>query len=99
MVEGILRLLRSSYVVPVNIGNPSEMSLRAMAEKVIALCGGANRIVSRPLPPDDPKVRRPDISLARRVLDGWEPKVDLKEGLAKTHAYFESELARIAKAS
>jgi dTDP-glucose 4,6-dehydratase len=70
-VEGILRLLRSSYVGPVNIGNPNELSLRQMAEKVVALCGGKSRIVSRPLPPDDPKVRRPDITLAQRVLDGW----------------------------
>jgi dTDP-glucose 4,6-dehydratase len=99
MVEGIWRLLRSSYVGPVNIGNPSELSLRAMAEKVVALCGGASRIVSRPLPPDDPKVRRPDISLARRVLDGWEPQVKVEEGLARTHAYFVSELARFANDS
>jgi len=95
-VEGLLRLLRSSYVGPVNIGNPNEMSLRAMAEKVVALCGGKSRIVSRPLPPDDPKVRRPDISLARRVLGGWEPAVPVEEGLARTHAYFASELARLA---
>ena len=93
MVEGILRLLRSSYVGPVNIGNPNELSLREMAEKVVALCGGKSRIVSRPLPPDDPKVRRPDISLARRVLDGWHPQVKVEEGLARTHAYFVSELA------
>ena len=96
MVEGILRLLRSSYVGPVNLGNPNELSLREMAEKVVALCGGTSRIVSRPLPPDDPKVRRPDISLARRVLDGWEPQVKVEEGLARTHAYFASELARLA---
>jgi len=97
MVEGILRLLRSSYVGPVNIGNPNELSLREMAEKVVALCGGTSKIVWRPLPPDDPKVRRPDITLARRVLDGWEPKVKVEEGLARTHAYFESELARLSK--
>jgi dTDP-glucose 4,6-dehydratase len=93
MVEGILRLLRSSHVGPVNIGNPNELSLRAMAEKVVALCGGRSRIVSRPLPPDDPKVRRPDIRLAQRVLDGWHPQVKVEEGLARTHAYFVSELA------
>ncbi len=97
-VEGILRLLRSSYVGPVNIGNPNELSLRAMAEKVVALCGGTSRIVHRPLPPDDPKVRRPDITLARRVLDGWEPQVKVEEGLARTHAYFVSELAALSKA-
>jgi dTDP-glucose 4,6-dehydratase len=92
-VEGILRLLRSNYVGPVNIGNPNELSLRQMAEKVVALCGGKSRIVSRPLPPDDPKVRRPDISLAQRVLDGWHPRISVEEGLARTHAYFVSELA------
>ena len=92
-VEGILRLLRSSYVGPVNIGNPNELSLRQMAEKVVALCGGKSKIVSRPLPPDDPKVRRPDITLAQRVLDGWQPRVSVEEGLARTHAYFVSELA------
>jgi dTDP-glucose 4,6-dehydratase len=92
-VEGILRLLRSSYVGPVNIGNPNELSLRQMAEKVVALCGGKSKIVSRPLPPDDPKVRRPDISLAQRVLDGWRPQVSVEEGLTRTHAYFVSELA------
>jgi dTDP-glucose 4,6-dehydratase len=97
MVEGILRLLRSSHVGPVNIGNPNELSLREMAEKVVALCGGRSRIVSRPLPPDDPKVRRPDISLARRVLDGWAPQVKVEEGLARTHAYFQSELARLSQ--
>jgi dTDP-glucose 4,6-dehydratase len=98
MVEGILRLLRSNYVGPVNVGNPNELSLRAMAEKIVALCGKHNRIVSRPLPPDDPKVRRPDISLAQRVLDGWSPRVTVEEGLARTHAYFESELARLSNA-
>ena len=96
MVEGILRLLRSDYVGPVNIGNPNELSLRQMAEKVVALCGGKSRIVSRPLPPDDPKVRRPDISLAQRVLDGWHPQVKVEEGLARTHAYFVSELALLS---
>jgi dTDP-glucose 4,6-dehydratase len=96
-VEGILRLLRSNYVGPVNIGNPNELSLREMAEMVVALCGGTSKIVWRPLPPDDPKVRRPDITLARRVLDGWEPKVKVEEGLARTHAYFVSELARLSK--
>jgi dTDP-glucose 4,6-dehydratase len=96
-VEGILRLLRSSYVGPVNIGNPNELSLRQMAEKVVELCGGKSRIVSRPLPPDDPKVRRPDITLAQRVLDGWAPRVKVEEGLARTHAYFVSELARLSK--
>jgi dTDP-glucose 4,6-dehydratase len=99
LVEGIFRLLRSDYVGPVNIGNPREMSLRQMAEKIVALCGGSSRIVERPLPPDDPKVRRPDITLAQKELDGWEPRVSIDEGLTKTHAYFVSELAQLAKGS
>jgi len=99
LVEGILRLLRSNHVGPVNIGNPREMSLREMAEKIVSLCGGTSRIVSLPLPPDDPKVRRPDISLARKVLDDWEPRVPVDEGLERTHAYFVSELSRLAQDS
>jgi dTDP-glucose 4,6-dehydratase len=99
LVEGILRLFRSDYVGPVNIGNPREMSLREMAEKIVSLCGGTSQIISRPLPPDDPKVRRPDITLAREVLDGWEPQVPVDDGLERTHAYFVSELARLAKDS
>jgi GTP-binding protein LepA len=93
-VEGILRLLRSSYVGPVNIGNPNELSLRQMAEKVVALCGGKSRIVSRPLPPDDPKVRRPDITPRAARARRLAPRVQVEEGLARTHAYFVSELAR-----
>jgi dTDP-glucose 4,6-dehydratase len=93
LVEGIWRLLQSDYVGPVNIGNPQEMSLRQMAETIVKLCNSSSRIVSRPLPPDDPKVRRPDIELARRVLD-WEPSVPVSEGLARTRDYFVAELAR-----
>ena len=94
LVEGILRLLRSDYVGPVNIGNPQEMSLRQMAELIVELCGSKSKLVSRPLPPDDPKVRRPDIELARRVLDGWEPRVPVRVGLERTRDYFAAELLR-----
>jgi len=94
LVEGIWRLLRSDHVGPVNLGNPREISLRQMAEMIIGLTGSRSRIVNRPLPPDDPKVRRPDIGLAREVLDGWEPRVPVEEGLAKTRDYFASVLAR-----
>jgi dTDP-glucose 4,6-dehydratase len=97
LVEGIFRLLRSSYVGPVNIGNPREMSLRKMAEKILDLCGGPSQIVEKPLPPDDPKVRRPDIALAKKVLDDWEPKVPVDVGLEKTHTYFVEELTKNAK--
>lgn len=94
LVEGIWRLLHCDYVGPVNIGNPNEMSLRSMAETIIGLCDSASQIVNRDLPPDDPKVRRPDITLAQRVLDGWEPRVPVREGLIRTRDYFMSELAR-----
>jgi dTDP-glucose 4,6-dehydratase len=92
LVEGIVRLLASDYVGPVNVGNPNEMTVRAMAERIIEITGSRSRIVSLPLPPDDPKVRRPDISLAVRVLDGWRPRISVEEGLRRTHAYFERAL-------
>ena len=79
---------------PVNIGNPNEMSLRSMAETILELCDSSSRIVARPLPPDDPKVRRPDISLAQKVLDGWAPRVTVSDGLVRTRDYFMSELKR-----
>jgi dTDP-glucose 4,6-dehydratase len=94
LVEGIWRLLHSSHVGPVNIGNPNEMSLRAMAEKIIEITGGRSAIVEKPLPPDDPKVRRPNIDLARKVLGGWEPVVSVDEGLERTREYFALELGK-----
>jgi dTDP-glucose 4,6-dehydratase len=93
LVRGIVALLESEYVGPVNIGNPNELSLLSIAEKIIALTGAKSRIVFRELPPDDHKVRRPDISLARRVL-GWEPEVSLEDGLRSTLPYFASELEK-----
>jgi len=86
-VEGIYRLFLSSYRLPVNIGNPDEMTVRQMAEKVLALTGSTSQIAYEPLPRDDPKVRRPDITVARREL-GWEPLVALDEGLGLTIPYF-----------
>jgi dTDP-glucose 4,6-dehydratase len=97
LVEGIWRLLHSDYVGPVNIGNPEEMSLLAMAEKVIEITGSDSRIVNRPLPPDDPKVRRPNIDLAGQVLNGWKPVVSIGEGLQKTRDYFVEELGKSAE--
>jgi dTDP-glucose 4,6-dehydratase len=87
LIEGILRLLRSDYAAPMNIGNPAEMTVLEFARQIIRLTGSRSEIVFRPLPVDDPKVRQPDISLARRVL-GWEPKVPLERGLATTIEYF-----------
>jgi len=91
-VEGLWRLLRCDHVGPVNVGNPEEMTLLEMAERILRVTGSRSRIVKRPLPADDPKVRRPDISLARRVLDGWEPRVPVDEGLQRTCDYFRAEL-------
>lgn len=89
LVEGIYRLLLSDYHLPVNIGNPSEITLKQFAEEVIALTGTKQKIVYKPLPVDDPKQRQPDISRAREIL-GWEPKVSRKEGLKATYEYFKS---------
>lgn len=87
MVEGLYRLLMSNEHEPVNLGNPSEITVLQLAEEIIELTSSASRIVFKPLPPDDPKVRRPDISRAKRVL-GWEPRVGRREGLKKTMEYF-----------
>ncbi len=91
LVDGIFRLMSSNEVNPVNIGNPHEMTIRQLAERIIALTGSKSRIVEKPLPVDDPKVRQPDITRARTIL-GWEPKVPLDEGLRKTLAYFRAKL-------
>ncbi|MGH7460940.1 MAG: UDP-glucuronic acid decarboxylase family protein [Longimicrobiales bacterium] len=91
-VEGLYRLFMSSYDQPVNIGNPDEFTILELARHVLALVGGDARIDFRPLPEDDPKVRRPDITLARQLLN-WEPQVKLEEGLKKTIPYFEQKLA------
>ena len=91
LVEGICRLLRSDYDGPVNLGNPQEMSVLDFARLIIALTGSRSQIAFRPLPVDDPQVRQPDISLARRVLE-WEPQVPLEEGLGQTIAHFRDKL-------
>ena len=86
-VEGIYRLFQSSETMPVNIGNPNEFTVRQLAELVKELTGSSSTITSHPLPADDPKVRQPDISRARALL-GWEPTIQLREGLARTIEYF-----------
>jgi dTDP-glucose 4,6-dehydratase len=91
LVDGILRLAESDEVEPVNIGNPREMSIRSLAERIVALTGSTSRIVARPLPADDPKVRQPDITRARARL-GWQPRVSLEQGLERTLAYFRRRL-------
>lgn len=87
LVEGIYRLLRSDEVEPVNVGNPDELTIREFAEEVIALTDSGSTLGFEPLPADDPKVRQPDISKARRVLD-WAPRVSREEGLRRTLDYF-----------
>jgi dTDP-glucose 4,6-dehydratase len=92
LVDGVYRLMGSPEADPVNIGNPQEMTIGALAERIIALAGSGSRIVHRPLPVDDPRVRQPDITRARTLL-GWEPRVPLDEGLARTLEYFRKKLA------
>ena len=91
LVEGIVRLLRSDHSGPVNCGNPLEVSILEFARKIKALTGSKSEIVFRPLPEDDPKVRQPDITRAKKLL-GWEPKVALEDGLRQTIAYFKPVL-------
>jgi dTDP-glucose 4,6-dehydratase len=88
-VEGIYRLLMSNYHLPVNIGNPDEITILQFAEEIIKLTGTAQKIITKPLPVDDPKQRQPDITKAKALL-GWEPKVSRAEGLKITYEYFKS---------
>jgi dTDP-glucose 4,6-dehydratase len=89
LVEGIYRLLMSDYVQPVNIGNPSEITIKEFGEEIIKLTGTNQKLISLPLPQDDPKQRKPDITKAKEILK-WEPKVSRAEGLKITYAYFKS---------
>jgi dTDP-glucose 4,6-dehydratase len=89
LVDGIYKLLMSDYVYPVNIGNPIEISLLEFAEEILKLTGATTKIIFKPLPVDDPKQRKPDITKAKQLLN-WEPKVDRAEGLKLTYAYFQS---------
>jgi len=91
LVDGILRLAESSENDPVNIGNPHEMTIEEIAQTIIRMTGSRSQLVHRPLPEDDPKQRRPDITRARTLL-GWEPKVGLEEGLTKTLDYFRGKV-------
>ena len=91
LVDGILRLADSSVNDPVNIGNPHELSIEEIARVIIRMTGSTSRLVHRPLPTDDPKVRKPDITRARTLL-GWEPKVSLEQGLTSTIEYFRRKI-------
>ncbi len=93
LIEGIIRMMNDSgdFMGPVNLGNPGEFTISELAEKVIRMTKSASKIVYKPLPGDDPTQRRPDISLAKKIL-GWEPKVMLESGLEKTIGYFEKSM-------
>jgi UDP-glucuronate decarboxylase len=94
MVEAMVRLMTTpdQFTGPVNLGNPSEFSMLELAERVLAIVGGSSRLEFLPLPPDDPKQRRPDIMLAKETL-GWQPNVPLEDGLKETVAYFKRHLS------
>jgi len=95
LIEAFVRMMDQEKAIgPVNIGNPGEFTMLELAHKVIDLTGSKSRIVYHQLPGDDPKMRRPDITLARQILSNWEPKISLNDGLQKTIAYFESQIAK-----
>ncbi|HLW68039.1 MAG TPA: GDP-mannose 4,6-dehydratase, partial [Gemmataceae bacterium] len=91
LVEGIYRLLHADFHEPVNLGNPDEVTILQFAEEIRKLAGSRNEIIFKPLPQDDPRVRKPDIGRARKLL-GWEPKIDRHEGLQRTMEYFRARI-------
>ena len=93
LIEGFVRFMAQTETVgPMNCGNPGEFTMRELAELTLKLVGGKSKIVHQRLPADDPKQRRPDITLAKKILGGWEPKVSLEEGLGRTIAYFKTRV-------
>jgi UDP-glucuronate decarboxylase len=94
LVDGMIRMMgtRTEFLGPVNIGNPGEFTILELAQKVIELTNSSSKIIYLPLPQDDPMQRRPDISLAKQELGGWQPTTQLEEGLSKTIAYFDELL-------
>jgi len=94
LIEGFIRLMNSDDQItgPINLGNPREMTIRQLAELVVAMTGAKSEIIFKPLPADDPMQRKPDITQAKAVLNGWEPKVVLETGLEKTIAYFKGKI-------
>lgn len=96
LTEAVVRMMNTddSVIGPVNVGNPNEFTILQIAKTIIELTGSRSKIIYKPLPEDDPVQRQPDISLARELLSGWEPRVQLKEGLEKTISYFEALLSR-----
>jgi dTDP-glucose 4,6-dehydratase len=96
LVDGIYRLLFSDFHEPVNLGNPAEITIKEFAEEIKSLAASKSEIIAKPLPQDDPKQRKPDITRARTVL-GWEPKVDRRDGLKRTMEYFKERMKRTGK--
>jgi dTDP-glucose 4,6-dehydratase len=92
LIDGIFRLAMSDFHEPVNIGNPREMTIKQFAHEIIRITGTKSTIEYRPLPVDDPKVRQPDITRAKKIL-GWEPRVQFNEGIKQTIEYFRQSLA------
>ncbi|MDX1760963.1 MAG: UDP-glucuronic acid decarboxylase family protein [Christiangramia sp.] len=99
LVEGTIRMMnsRDGFIGPVNLGNPGEFTMLELAEKIIALTGSSSKLIHLDLPKDDPTQRKPVIDLAKKELNGWEPKVNLEEGLVKTISYFEDLLTEEGK--
>ena len=97
LLEGMIRMMETGDEVtgPVNLGNPVEFTILELAEKIIHMTGSTSRITFQPLPQDDPIQRKPDISLAGELLDGWTPKMDLESGLSRTIAYFDALLKEV----
>ena len=91
LVEGIFRLLMSDHSDPVNIGNPDEITIKEFAEEIIRLTCTSQKVIYKPLPTDDPKQRKPDITKAREILD-WEPKYSRAEGLKPTYEFFKQKI-------
>ena len=91
LIRGFMGLMESDYLLPMNIGNPGEFTMLELAEEVLKQVGGRSKLVFQELPQDDPKQRKPDITIAQREL-GWEPSVELEAGLEKTIAYFRKDL-------
>lgn len=96
LIEGMIRMMATddSFTGPVNMGNPGEFTMLELANKVIDMTGSKSKLIFEPLPSDDPRQRKPDISLAKEVLGGWQPTIDLESGLTRTIAYFEEQLRR-----
>jgi dTDP-glucose 4,6-dehydratase len=94
LIDGIYRLAMSDFHEPVNIGNPREMTIKQFADEIIRITGTKSGIEYKPLPVDDPKVRQPDITRAKKVL-GWEPRVDFDEGIRRTIQYFQEHVEMV----